>query len=121
MASTRYGYVIRIGGDPEIAGALKSGIETGTGTAAAGTSSAPAGAPSPEGKALGSDAVRRVAMMQHTPEEWAAMTTKARYDYGQTRQAPRWARRLLVAYAMLCYGLAQAFRAQRFVLERRDD
>lgn len=116
MSSTRYGYVIRIGGDPEIAGALKSGMERGTGTAAAGTSSATAGAPSPEGKALGSDAVRRVAMMQHTPEEWAAMTTKARYDYGQTRPAPRWVQRLLVVWAMLCYGIAMAYRAQSKVL-----
>ena len=108
MASTRYGYVIRIGGDPEIGAALRDGVLKGT----------------PEREqptARGSDAVRRVAMMQHTPEEWAAMTTKARYDYGQTRRAPRWAQRLLVAYALLCYGIAQAFRAQRFVLERRDD
>ena len=104
----RYGYVIRIGGDPEIGTALRDGMMKGT--------------PDQEqAPARGSDAVRRVAMMQHTPEEWAAMTTKARYDYGQTRQAPRWAQRLLVAYAMLCYGIAQAFKAQRFVLERRDD
>ena len=108
MASTRYGYVIRIGGDPEIRAALRDGMMTGT----------PEREQAP---ARGSDAVRRVAMMQHTPEEWAAMTTQARYDYGQTRQAPRWAQRLLVAYAMLCYGIAQAFRAQRYVLERRAD
>ena len=101
MASTRYGYVIRIGGDPEIGNALRDGMLKGT----------PEQAP-----ARGSDAVRRVAMMQHTPEEWAAMTTKARYDYGQTRRAPRWAQRLLVAYAMLCYGIAQAFKAQSKVL-----
>lgn len=107
MASTRYGYVIRIGGDPEIGAALRDGMMKGT--------------PEREAPARGSDAVRRVAMMQHTPEEWAAMTTKARYDYGQTRQAPRWAQRLLVAYAMLCYSIAMAFKAQRFVLERRDD
>lgn len=108
MTSTRYGYVIRIGGDPEIRAALRDGVLKGT----------PAQEQAPK---KGSDAVRRVAMHQHTPEEWEAMTTKARYDYGQTRQAPRWAQRLLVAYAMLCYGIAQAFRAQRFVLERRDD
>lgn len=108
MASTRYGYVIRIGGDPEIGNALRDGVLKGT----------PAQEQPP---ARGSDAVRRVAMHQHTPEEWAAMTTQARYDYGQTRPTPRWAQRLLVAWAMLCYGIAQAFRAQRYVLERRAD
>ena len=102
----RYGFAIKTGGDPEIAGALEAGIRAGT---------------REEVRQAGSDAVRRVAMMRHTPEEWAAMTTKARYDYGQTRPAPRWAQRLLVAYAMLCYGIAQAFRAQRYVLERRAD
>ena len=108
MSSTRYGYVIRIGGDPEIGNALRDGVLKGT----------------PEREhppARGSEAVRRVAMMQHTPAEWAAMTTRARYDYGQTRPAPRWAQRLLVAWAMLCYGIAMAYRAQRYVLERRAD
>lgn len=103
MASTRYGYVIRIGGDPEIRNALRDGVLKGT----------------PEREqppARGSEAVRRVAMMQHTPEEWAAMTTRARYDYGQTRPAPRWAQRLLVAWAMLCYGIAMAYRAQSKIL-----
>jgi hypothetical protein len=102
MASTRYGYVIKMGGDPEIANALRDGVVKGT--------------PAP---ASGSEAVRRVAMHQHTPEEWAAMTTQGRCDYGQTRPAPRLAQRLLVAWAMLCYGIAQAYKAQDKVLERR--
>lgn len=29
------------------------------------------------------EALRRVAMRQHTPQEWDAMIAKARYDYGQ--------------------------------------
>ncbi len=103
----RYGYAIRIGGDPEISGALKNGIEKGT----------PAQEQAPK---KGSDAVRRVAMMQHTPEEWAQMTEDAGVIYGGRRFMPRWAERLLVAYAMLCYGIAQAFKAQDKVLERRD-
>lgn len=103
MSSTRYGYVIRIGGDPEIGNALRDGVLKGT-------------SEREQPPARGSEAVRRVAMMQHTPEEWAAMTTRARYDYGQTRPAPRWAERLLVAWAMVCYGIARAFRAQGKVL-----
>ena len=35
------------------------------------------------------EALRRVAMHQHTPEEWAAMIEQARYDYGQERQHGR--------------------------------
>ena len=101
----RYGYVIRMGGDPEISGALAAGIEAGS------TAQRPA---------PGSDAVRRVAMMQHTPEEWARMTQEARVIYGGRRYMPRWAERLLVAWAMLCYGISRAYRAQDMVLGRRD-
>jgi hypothetical protein len=36
-----------------------------------------------------SEAVRRVAMHQHTPEEWAAMIERARYEYGQERKHGR--------------------------------
>lgn len=32
-----------------------------------------------------SDAVRRVAMHQHTPEEWDEMTLQAQYDYGRNK------------------------------------
>lgn len=100
----RYGYAIRIGGDPEISGALKSGMEKGR------QAKAPAMAPGT------GEAVRRVAMHQHTPEEWGVMIAKAQYDYGQDEPAPRWAERLLVAWAMVCYGIARAFRAQGKVL-----
>lgn len=103
----RYGYAIRIGGDPEIGAALRDGMMKGT----------PAQEQAP---ARGSEAVRRVAMMQHTPEEWAQMTEDAGVIYGGRRFMPRWAERLLVVYAMLCYGIAQAFKAQDKVLERRD-
>lgn len=64
----RFGFAIRTGGDPEIAGALARGIQMG----------------SPRQEALrkqSSEAVRRVAMMQHTPEEWAEMLEDAQYAY----------------------------------------
>ena len=62
----RFGFAIRVGGDPEIAGALEAGIRAGT---------------REELQRTGSDAVRRVAMMQHTPEEWAEMIEDAQDEY----------------------------------------
>ena len=56
--------VIKTYGDEQIAGAIVNGIVRDV----------------PQ-----SEAVRRVAMHQHTPEEWAAMVVKAQYDYGQGR------------------------------------
>ena len=114
----RYGYAIRVGGDSEIAGALADGIEKGTGS--------PTGADAPPprcgGEALGEqagEAVRRVAMMRHTPEEWEAMTVQARYDYGQDPPTPRWIERLLVGYAMICMGVSWLYHLQDRLLKRR--
>lgn len=100
----RFGFAIRSGGDPEIADALKSGINRGTRSAL---------------EKQSSDAVRRVAMMRHTPEEWHAMTVKARYDYGQEDPMPRWAEWLLVGYAMMCMGVSWLFHLQDRLLKRR--
>lgn len=57
----RRAVVIKLG-DPDIADAITSGIVRPRRT---------------------SDAVRRVAMMRHTPQEWATMAARAQYDYGQ--------------------------------------
>ena len=100
----RYGYAIRSGGDPEISGALAEGIDRGTRLAIIQRSD---------------EAVRRVAMRRHTPEEWAAMTAQARYDYGQDQPAPRWARCLLAGYALICYGLSLLHHQQDRILNRR--
>ena len=62
----RFGFAIRTGGDPEIAGALAQGIAQATRESL---------------RQQSSDAVRRVAMMQHTPEEWAEMIEEAQYEY----------------------------------------
>ena len=60
--------VIKTYGDRQIGGAIADGVKRGSKREASdGTR----------------EAVRRVAMHQHTPEEWAVMTAKARYDYGQ--------------------------------------
>jgi len=99
----RYGYAIRTGGDAEIATALAEGIARGTRR---------------EIRQHGSEAVRRVAMAQHTPEEWAAMTVQARYDYGQDPVPCRLVRLLLAGYALICYAVSWAYRQQDKVLGR---
>lgn len=99
----RYGYAIRTGGDAEIATALAEGIARGTRR---------------DIRQHGSDAVRRVAMAQHTPEEWAAMTVQARYDYGQDPTPGRLGRALLAGYALICYVISWAYRQQDKVLGR---
>jgi len=102
----RYGYVIRMGGDPEISGALRDGMERGTPTRALGER--------PYG-----ETARRLAMMRHTPEEWRQMTEDARVVYGGQRYRPRWMERLLAGYALICYGLSRAYRAQDRLLISR--
>ena len=97
----RFGFAIRTGGDPEIADALAGGIKAGT------------------RQPHHSDAVRRVAMMRHTPEEWEAMTVKARYDYGQEEPTPRWADRLVVGSALSCLGVSWLYHRQDRLLHRR--
>ena len=122
----RYGYVIRTGGDAEIAGALMAGVERGTtGGRPLQSASQPA---SPEGEARkerpgsrgngpeAAEALRRCAMRRHTPEELEAMIVKARYDYGQDPEPGRVARALCVGYALLCYGLNRLFHRQDALL-----
>lgn len=99
----RFGFAIRTGGDPEIAAALESGIDRATRRAV---------------DAQRSDAVRRVDMMRHTPEELAEMIEEARVVYGGTSYTPKWAERLLVVYAMICYGVNWLYQQQDRVLRR---
>ena len=100
----RIGFAIRVAGDPEISGALAAGIERGTRA---------------EVRQTGSEAVRRVAMMRHTPEEWAEMIEEARVIHGGRKRLPRWAERLLAGYALICWGVSRAYRAQDRLLSRR--
>lgn len=100
----RFGWAIRTGGDREIAGALAAGIERAT-----------TGAPNEAGRAFAGraeEAVRRVAMMRHTPEEWAEMTEEARVFYGGQRYTPRWIERLQVGWAMVCMGASWLYHLQ---------
>ena len=137
MGEQRRGYVMLIRrGDPEITAAGLRGLLEGKTVL---TTPGPSGHPSQplrpgepghlpfqgrqDGEARApatvrhSEAVRRVAMCRHTPEEWAAMIAQARYDYGQDRPTPKWAGKLLLAWAMLCQGVRNAYRAQDRVLK----
>lgn len=100
----RFGYAIRTGGDPEIGEALKTGVDRGTRLAM---------------KKRGSDSLRRVAMMRHTPEEWAEMTEEARVIYGGQRYTPRWAEWLLAGVALICMGASWLYHRQDRLLQRR--
>lgn len=99
----RFGYYVRLGGDREISEALARGD---------------AGAMMPVPRAS-SEAVRRVAMMRHTPEEWREMRLDARRKYRRNRMPDGLAGRLLVGYAMICYGAQVAFDWLWEAIERR--
>lgn len=81
----KFGYLIKLGGDREISEALARG--------AAGALTPPRGS--------SSEAVRRVAMMRHTPEEWRQMTLDARRKYRRNRLPDGLAGKLLVGVAMV--------------------
>ena len=102
----RFGFAIRTGGDPEIAGGLTQGIDAGTRLAI---------------KMRSSEAVRRVAMRRHTPEELEAMIVQAQFDYGQDPEPSKLATAFLLAYAMICYGVSRLYSMQDRLLERRND
>ena len=101
----RYGYAIRIGGDPEISGTLRDGMVKGQAARALG--------PRAE------QGLQNVALRRHSPEELEDMIAEARVVYGGRRYMPRWAERLLAGYALICYGLSLAYRAQDRLLVSR--
>lgn len=89
----RFGYLVRLGGDAEISEAL-----------ARGTTAAMVPVPREY-----SDACRRVAMWQHSPEEWRAMTRDARRKYGRNRRPKGLGKILLVSWAITWMGARAAF------------
>lgn len=103
----RFGYVIRMGGDAEISGALAAGMERGT------TSSGASRHLPLKGKALGpraQEGLRRVAMYQHSPEEWAEMIEDARVVYGGQRATPKALQWLVIGYAVICTTIERCYR-----------
>ena len=134
----RYGYAIRTGGDPEISGALRTGMERGTrvpyppfGVLLHGPDRPHLAENSPPdcfpgarchcgGEALGPRAaqgLQNVAFRRHSPEELEAMIEEARVIYGGKRYTPRWATRLLAGYALICYGVSLLYHAQDSMME----
>ena len=93
MSVKRFGYYIRLGGDKEVSEALKRG-------------DAVAMLPAPRDN---NEACRRVAMWQHTPQEWRKMTLDARRRYRRNKPITGVGGALLIGYAMLCYGVQVAF------------
>lgn len=91
----RFGYAIRMGGDAEISGALAAGIDAGMRS---------------EVRQAASEAVRRVAMYQHSPEEWAEMIEDARVVYGGQRATPKALQWLVVGYAVICTTIERCYR-----------
>lgn len=98
----RFGYVIRTGGDPEISGALVSGIRQAT----------------PAGPRASEEVIRRLAMQRHTPEELRQMMQDARREYARPVPAPRWAERLLALYALLCWCVSKAYHYPEELVRR---
>lgn len=97
----RFGYFVRLGGDAEISEALARGA---------------AGALQPMPRSS-SEAVRRVAMWQHSPEEWDRMTKDARRRYRRNRQPKGLGKALLVSWAVVCLGARAAFDAMWKAIE----
>jgi len=133
-------------GDPEIAGALVAGVMAGRAEAErrGATSSGTAGAvpPSPKGEGfweadgqpaesveivtVTADKWKRVARQVRvaigntkTPEDYRLMIVRARCEYAvhrHTGPAYTVARKLLLAWVMLCQAMRRAYRAQERVL-----
>jgi hypothetical protein len=99
----RYGYLVRLGGDAEVSEALSRGVRG-------------AMLPVPRDR---NEACRRVAMWQHTPQEWRQMTRDARRKYRHNKPIRGASGALLVGYAMVCYGVQVAFDWLWDAIDRR--
>ena len=56
------------------------------------------------------ESVRRLAMRQHSPEEWETMIVQARYDYGQDAPVGRVRRCVLGTWALVWLGIVGWYR-----------
>lgn len=94
----RYGYVIKLGGDTEIAKALEGGVTSAMNRRALASA--------------GSEAVMRVTIHRGRGSDyWETKIAEARYLY-DTPQPPRVLRWLLVGYGLICYGVHRLYHMQ---------
>ncbi len=89
----KYGYYVRLGGDAEVSATLARGDVATL-------------LPAPMDR---NEACRRVAMWQHTPQEWREMTLDARRRYRRNRRPQGIGKALLIGYALVCLGVHTAF------------
>ena len=89
----KYGYYVRLGGDAEVSATLARGDVATL-------------LPAPMDR---NEACRRVAMWQHTPQEWREMTLDARRRYRRNRRPQGIGKALLIGYALVCLGVHPAF------------
>lgn len=89
----KFGYYVRLGGDAEVSATLARGDVATL-------------LPAPMDR---NEACRRVAMWQHTPQEWRAMTLDARRRYRRNRRPQGIGKALLIGYALVCLGVHTAF------------
>lgn len=89
----RFGYYVRLGGDAEVSATLARGDVATL-------------LPAPMDR---NEACRRVAMWQHTPQEWREMTLDARRRYRRNRRPQGIGKALLIGYALVCLGVHTAF------------
>lgn len=140
MPDTRRATVMLIQrGDPEIGGALMAGVMEGRAAAAARTSSDPAsGATFPKGEGF-EETVEAVEVVTVTADKWKRVAKQVRVAIGNTKTAEDYrlmivrarceyavhrhtgpaytvARKLLLAWVMVCQAMRRAYRAQDRVL-----
>ena len=89
----KYGYYVRLGGDAEVSATLARGDVATL-------------LPAPMDR---NEACRRVAMWQHTPQEWRQMTLDARRRYRRNRRPQGIGKAMLIGYALVCLGVHTAF------------
>ena len=94
MSVKKFGYLVRLGGDAEVSEALDRGVR---------------GAMLPVPRE-NNEACRRVAMWQHTPQEWREMTLDARRRYRRNRRPQGIGKALLIGYALVCLGVSAGFK-----------
>ena len=90
----RFGYYVRLGGDAEVSATLARGDVATL-------------LPAPMDR---NEACRRVAMWQHTPQEWREMTLDARRRYRRNRRPQGIGKALLIGYALVCLGVSAGFK-----------